>query len=104
MVISVSNHMQLMQMLSDIESESAVYIAYNSDILDFTDKSKSDAYRLIIMSKKAAYEVPIGNEWLLRLFLKASKSTLFSKDKKIICWNFKNLCWIISNTAKRLWI
>lgn len=89
-MIQVTNHMQMMEMLANLEAENAVYISYNSDILDFTDRTKIESYRLIIMAKNSIYELPIDTDWLIRLFVKASKNTLFAQGKKIVCWNWKN--------------
>jgi|LakMenE18May11ns_1017448.scaffolds.fasta_scaffold9928539_1 hypothetical protein len=87
---TISNYMQLMEMFSDLESESTLYISYNDDILDFTDKSKQDAYRLVISSKKGIYEIPMSNPWMMNLFNRAASKTIFSGNKKILTWNWKN--------------
>ena len=90
MTKSITTNLQLMEMLNDLASENTIYFSYNSEILDFTDKSKLDAYKLTIMAKKGIYELPLNSEWMMRLFFKASRETIFRKDVKVLTWNIKN--------------
>lgn len=87
---TITTDLQLMEMLNLLASESCFYFSYNEEILDFTDRTKAESYKIIIMAKKAIYEVPMQSEWMMRLFFKASKETIFRKDVKLIVWNLKN--------------
>jgi len=84
--------------LSKIKNQNVFYLRFSPQILDFTDKNFNFTIEIFSQGLKVSTLVTRDNFKEIHSLL---KQILFLKDKKILCWNFKNYCSYYRNNTGR---
>lgn len=71
-----------------LELGNNVYIKFDPEILDFTDKDF--VFDVLIYSQAKKITLTIDDQQKLLMFLEIAKLTIFSEGNKILTWNWKN--------------
>ena len=84
--------------LSQIRDQNVFYLRFSPQVLDFTDKNFNFTIEIFAQGLKISTLVSKDSFKEIHSLL---KQVLFLKDKKILCWNFKNYCsYYKSNTGR----
>jgi hypothetical protein len=78
---------ELLQYLSEIDSDSVIYLKTDPEYIDFTDKYFSFNIEIFSRSKKITVNIDKNNFSEINSILKVA---IFLKNKKLITWNIKN--------------
>jgi DNA polymerase-1 len=84
--------------LSKIKDQNVFYLRSSPQILDFTNKDFCFTIEIFAQGLKVSTSVSRNNFKEIHSLL---KQVLFLKDKKILCWNFKNYCSYYRNNTGR---
>lgn len=88
----------LIDEISDV-SDQSIFVSFNPDILDFTNKESSKEIVIHLQNNKTI-TIPIKDD-TLSFLISILKVSLFSKGMKIICWNWKSFCsFVLHKTGK----
>ena len=84
--------------LSKIKDQNVFYLRFSPQILDFTDKDFEFTIEIFAQGLKISTSVNRNNFKEIHSLL---KQVLFLKDKKVLCWDFKNYCSYYKNNTGR---
>ena len=81
---------EMATLLTHHQQSPIVYLS-SSGILDFTDRDASKAASIGISSAKGSDTITLGDEWLVRFFVKAANETIMAADRRLLVWDWKGV-------------
>jgi hypothetical protein len=84
----------LVNAISEIQDQT-VFVRFDPEILDFTDKESSKEISIYLQNNKFI-SIPLKDQDLFFL-ISMLKVSLFAKGMKILCWNWKSFCSYVLN-------
>jgi hypothetical protein len=93
---------EVLDLLSEIKDQS-IYVSFEPDNFDFTDKDSSKEIGINLQNGKS---VTINlNDSNTPFIISILRLSVFSKGMKVICWNWKNLAtYVLAVTSRSLFI
>ena len=87
----MQNSTNEMAMLLTHHQQSPIVYLSSSGILDFTDREASKVASIGISSAKGSNTINLGDEWLVRFFVKAANETIMAANKRLLVWDWKGI-------------